>query len=207
MENTVILLFSFFSSLMLALNRDFQQKNEEATVILFIILFNIGMGMAIYYYMIKRNNSKGSEQTQKLRLLVSSHLLELKNKMLVKEEYETSTVYIKIRNIVRTLVKIETKENLNEEEWKLLTAQTDAKWNHIITHLKINYDLSVEEVKICCLYLADVPVKDVGHFVNGYARSTIQLKARAIVKKIGFPQGSLLKQALHSLSNELANVN
>ena len=62
---------------------------------------------------------------------------------------------------------------------------------------------SGEEIQICCLYLAEIPVKYIGHFVKGYARSTIQLKARDIIQKMKAPQGSLLKKELFSLSQEL----
>lgn len=80
---------------------------------------------------------------------------------------------------------------------------TDAKWNGIITYLNAVYILSAEEIQICCLYLADVPVKHIGHFIRGYARSTVQLKAREILAKMGASSGSLLKDVLFSLSEEL----
>lgn len=206
MKNIVALLLSSPCLLIQTSNKNSQQKFEEIAIVLFIILFNIIIGTIIYYYIKRKNVYQNAEHTKKLQSLANPHLFELKDKMIKKEVYETSSVYLKVKNIVRTLIKVDTKENLNEEEWKVLTAQTDIKWNHIITYLKMNFGLSPEEVKICCLYLGDVPVKHVGHFVNGYARSTIQLKAREIIIKIGAPPGSLLKEVLLSLSNELANV-
>lgn len=80
---------------------------------------------------------------------------------------------------------------------------TDEKWNGILTYLNITYSLSAEDIQICCLYLAEIPVKYLGHFIKGYARSTIQLKARDIIQKIGVPQGCLLKDVLFSLSDKL----
>ena len=46
-------------------------------------------------------------------------------------------------------------------------------------------------------------VKHIGHFIRGYARSTVQLKAREILAKMGASSGSLLKDVLFSLSEEL----
>ena len=91
----------------------------------------------------------------------------------------------------------------NEEEWQHLIVLTNIKWNGIITHLNTKYNLSGEEIQICCLYLAEIPVKHIGHFIKGYARSTVQLKAKNLLQKIKAPKGKLLKDVLLSLSQEL----
>ena len=64
-----------------------------------------------------------------------------------QEEYKTSALYIKVSRITKDLQKVETKENLNEEEWSQFTALTNAGWYGIITYLDERYNLSAEEIR------------------------------------------------------------
>lgn len=98
-----------------------------------------------------------------------------------QEEYKTSALYIKVSRITKDLQKVETKENLNEEEWSQFTALTNAGWYGIITYLDERYNLSAEEIRICCLYLAQVPVIHMGHFLHIQSRSTIQARTKNIL--------------------------
>lgn len=117
-----------------------------------------------------------------------------------QEEYKTSALYIKVSRITKDLQKVETKENLNEEEWSQFTALTNAGWYGIITYLDERYNLSAEEIRICCLYLAQVPVIHMGHFLHIQSRSTIQARTKNILLKMGAPQGLSLKNVLFSLA-------
>ena len=47
-----------------------------------------------------------------------------------------------------------------------------------ITYLDERYNLSAEEIRICCLYLAQVPVIHMGHFLHIQSRSTIQARTK-----------------------------
>lgn len=183
-------------------NERYWKQYIYIVIILALIVFIIGSVIIVYYIRQSRMRQLEDEQ-RKQKLKVEVDLLTLKKQALIKGEYESSTSYIKLKNIARTLIKVETKDNLSEEEWQQLIIMTDAKWNGIITYLNTKYNLSAEEIQICCLYLAGIAVSYMGHFVKGYARSTIQLKARDIIKKIGAPQGRLLKDVLVSLSQEL----
>ena len=75
-----------------------------------------------------------------------------------QEEYKTSALYAKVSRITKELQKVETKENLNEKEWSQFIALTNAGWYGIITYLDERYNLSAEEIRICCLYLVEVKV-------------------------------------------------
>lgn len=183
-------------------NERYWKQYIYIVIILALIVFIVGSVIIVYYIKQSRKRQLEDEQ-RKQKLKVEVDLLTLKKQALIKGEYESSTSYIKLKNIARTLIKVETKDNLSEEEWQQLIIMTDAKWNGIITYLNTKYNLSAEEIQICCLYLAGIAVSYMGHFVKGYARSTIQLKARDIIKKIGAPQGRLLKDVLVSLSQEL----
>lgn len=124
-----------------------------------------------------------------------------------QEEYKTSALYIKVSRITKDLQKVETKENLNEEEWSQFTALTNAGWYGIITYLDERYNLSAEEIRICCLYLAQVPVIHMGHFFHIQSRSTIQARTKNILLKMGAPQGLSLKNVLFSLAEQLKSSN
>lgn len=187
-----------------------ERKNNEHTQRLYIystiifVLFLLCTGGFVTLKYIKRSRKQQiNEEIQKQKLQIELNSLTSKRQALIKEEYESSVVYIKLKNIARILAKVETNENLNEVEWQQLIVMTDEKWNGILIYLNITYSLSAEDIQICCLYLAGIPVKYIGHFIKGYARSTIQLKARDIIQKIGAPKGCLLKNVLFSLSDEL----
>lgn len=124
-----------------------------------------------------------------------------------QEEYKTYALYIKVSRITKDLQKVETKENLNEEEWSQFTALTNAGWYGIITYLDERYNLSAEEIRICCLYLAQVPVIHMGHFLHIQSRSTIQARTKNILLKMGAPQGLSLKNVLFSLAEQLKSSN
>lgn len=117
--------------------------------------------------------------------------------------YKTSTLYTKVSRIAKDLPKVETEENLNEEEWSQFIALTNAGWYGIITYLDEKYNLSAEEIRICCLYLAQVPVMHMGHFLHIQSRTTVQTKSKDILLKMKAPQGLSLKNALFSLAEQL----
>ncbi len=182
-------------------NEEFRKQYNS--IIIFALSFLIIVAVVLVYYIKRSQKRQFSEGIQKKELQTEVDLLIFRKRVLVREEYKNSIVYAKLKSIAHTLIKVETDENLSEEEWQQLVVMTDENWNGIITYLNAVYGLSTEEIHICCLYLAEIPVKYVGHFINGYARSTIQLKARDIIQKIGASQGSLLKNVLLSLSQKL----
>lgn len=183
-------------------NQNAHNKDVYSIVVLFFIVLSACFLIVLKY--VKRDRKHQiNEEIKKQKLQVDVDFLMSRKQALLKEEYENSVIYIRLKNITRTLGKIETKENINEEDWRKLIALTDLKWNGIITYLNTAYCLSAEDIQICCLYLAEIPVKHIGHFIKGYARSTIQLKARDITHKIGASQGSLLKSVLLALSEKL----
>ena len=133
--------------------------------------------------------------------------LAAKKKAYKEEEYKTSTLYAKVSRIAKERQKVETRENLDEEEWSRFITLTNAGWYGILTCLNEKYNLSAEEIRICCLYLAQVPVMHMGHFLHIQSRSTVQGKAKEILLKIDAAQGVSLKSALFSLAERLKSSN
>ena len=93
------------------------------------------------------------------------------------------------------------------QAWSQIIALTNAGWYGIITYLDERYNLSAEEIRICCLYLAQVPVIHMGHFLHIQSRSTIQARTKNILLKMGAPQGLSLKNVLFSLAEQLKSSN
>ncbi len=160
---------------------------------------------------IAQANSKKQELAEKERenatLQEKVSRLAVKKQVHKEEEYKTSTLYTKVSRIAKELQKVETKENLNEEEWSRFTTLTNAGWYGIVTYLDEKYNLSAEEIRICCLYLAQVPVMHMGHFLHIQSRSTVQTRTKNILLKIEAPQGLSLKNALFSLAEQLKSSN
>ena len=68
-----------------------------------------------------------------------------------QEEYKTSALYIKVSRITKDLQKVETKENLNEEEWSQFTALTNAGWSRFSGD-KVSED---NEIPVSAILLPD----------------------------------------------------
>ena len=156
---------------------------------------------------LRRNQELAEKERENATLQEKVSQLVVKKPTHRQEEYKTSALYIKVSRITKDLQKVETKENLNEEEWSQFTALTNAGWYGIITYLDERYNLSAEEIRICCLYLAQVPVIHMGHFLHIQSRSTIQARTKNILLKMGAPQGLSLKNVLFSLAEQLKSSN
>lgn len=160
---------------------------------------------------ITQANLKKQELAEKeqgnIPLQEKNNQLTLGKQAYTENGYKTSTLYTKVSRIAKDLPKVETEENLNEEEWSQFIALTNAGWHGIITYLDEKYNLSAEEIRICCLYLAQVPVMHMGHFLHIQSRTTVQTKSKDILLKMKAPQGLSLKNALFSLAEQLKNSN
>lgn len=119
---------------------------------------------------------------------------------LIEEQWEASEVYQKLWHIVE-LVKQNpfTKENLDATDWQQLLVYADQRHHNIATTLRSKYHLSEDELHISVLMLFGVPVSQIGHFVHGYTRNTIQLKARQIPLRAGAKKGTLLRDWLQEV--------
>ena len=79
---------------------------------------------------------------------------------------------------------------MEEDDWKQLVAETDRRCNGITLKLYSQYNLSQEEVHLCCLFLSNLSVSHFGYLLN-YQRDTIYKKANRIVeKRMGFAHGT-----------------
>lgn len=131
-----------------------------------------------------------------------SHSSDLSQRTDIDLELCTNT-YTKLLRISRQLSKVEIEENISVAEWNLLKLYIDWKHKGVLSFIERKYALTDEEIQICTLYVAEVPVTHMGHFIGNYARSTIQLKAKNISEKIGGSSGEILKHRLNQITSKL----
>ena len=88
---------------------------------------------------------------------------------------------------------------MEKEDWLQLIAETDRCWNNITLRLQSEYDLTEEEIHLCCLYLTNLPIKHLGYLLN-CTRDAIYKKANRILEqKMGLShKETSLKETLKS---------
>lgn len=136
----------------------------------------------IFYFKKKHLQHKAEKKEWEEKLQAEIAQANLRKQELA-EKYKTSMLYLKVSRIAKDLSQKEAEENLDEEEWNQFIVLTNIGWHGIITCLDEKRHLSAEEIKICCLYLAQVPVMHMGHFLHIQSRSTVQAKSKDILLK------------------------
>lgn len=85
-------------------NERYWKQYIYIVIILALIVFIVGSVIIVYYIKQSRKRQLEDEQ-RKQKLKVEVDLLTLKKQALIKGEYESSTSYIKLKNIARTLIR------------------------------------------------------------------------------------------------------
>ena len=127
-------------------------------------------------------------------------ILERKRNTLMKDAYQHSQVYDKMQRIIRCCrTSGNSDERLTEEDWKQLVAETDMRWGNITLRLQEKYDLTVDDIHVCCLYLTDFSTSHL-RFLLGCSRDSVYRKGYNILeKKIGISRkASSLRNFLKS---------
>lgn len=163
----------------------------------FLFLF-IGIVAVCILFILKRTKTKTvrlvkeKERLSELQDIMQQQNAELKalhheRDILLKNTTKYSAVVDKMKRIVQDYKEFTASEEVMEkEDWLQLVAETDRRWNKIILKLQSKYNLSEEEIYLCCLYLTDMPVSHFGYLLN-CTRDAIYKKANRIVEqKMGF---------------------
>ncbi|MEL5893357.1 hypothetical protein AAE250_07600 [Bacteroides sp. GD17] len=119
------------------------------------------------------------------RRVLHKELVEMNKQRvaLAREALEHLDVYAKVQRIINDYkVKDYSKESLSKEEWLKLIAEIDK--DGIITQLGIRYNLSENEVHLCCLSLMNLSLIDKARAMH-YKRTTIYRKEKDILEKMG----------------------
>lgn len=125
------------------------------------------------------------EKRQQLRQELDT--LQKERDALAQVVFEHSKVSTKIERIINSYKAYDkSDEQLSEEDWKCLIAETDMRWNRVITRLNAEYKLSKTEVHLCCLFLTDLPIANLPYIIQ-IARNSIYRKEKEIRKKIDCP--------------------
>lgn len=143
-----------------------------------------------------------TEQKEKLRNELQT--LNKERQSLLNSTQKYSVVELKMKRIIQDYKERDKSElHMEEDDWKQLVAETDRRCNEITLRLHSQYNLSQEEVHLCCLFLSDLSISHFGYLLN-YQRDTIYKKANRIVeKKMGFAHGTT---SLQKVLKELCQV-
>lgn len=122
-------------------------------------------------------------QAEKKTLKEELHTLKTERQALLKEAYEHSEVYVKMNRIIQSYKKTDkSNEHFDEEDWRQLIAETDTRWNNITIRLATKYPLSLDEIYLCCLYLADIPTSHF-RYIMECSRDAIYKKTKRILEQ------------------------
>lgn len=126
-------------------------------------------------------------EMQKQTLCIELNELNRERSILLKEAFDSSNIHAKIERIISSYKKYaKSEEYMEKEDWLQLIAETDLCWNNITLQLQSKYNLSQEEIYLCCLYLSDFSVSHFGYLLN-CTRDAIYKKANRILEqKMGF---------------------
>ena len=126
--------------------------------------------------------------------------LECKRNALLKDAYDRSDIYAKMQRIIREHLRNgRSGAELTEEDWLQLVAETDHRWKNITLRLQEKYDLTQKEIRVCCLYLTDLPISHLQYLLR-CSRDSVYRKGYDILeKKIGLSRSDIsLKDFLRS---------
>ncbi|WP_370794968.1 tetratricopeptide repeat protein [Bacteroides stercorirosoris] len=140
-----------------------------------------------------------ADEEKKQQLQQELNAFQQERNALAKEVFEHSKVSAKMERIINSYKTCDkSDEQLSEEDWKCLIAETDMRWNKVITRLSAQYKLSKTEIHLCSLFLTDFPIANLAYIIQ-LTRNTIYRKEREIKKKIGCPSDiSKLKDFLEN---------
>lgn len=140
---------------------------------------------------------KEEDEKQKLFLKAELEELHLERTALLQDNYLRADVIAKMKSIISAYKKFDkSNEVMLEEDWQQLIIETDQRWNNITLKLHTKYDLSQDEIYLCCLYLTDFPINSFGYLL-GCTRDCIYKKANRIVEqKMGYPHKAVVLQEI-----------
>lgn len=124
-----------------------------------------------------------NNQAEKQNLNEELNILKTERQALLKEAYEHSEVYVKMKRIIQSYKKTDkSTESFDEEDWRQLIAETDMRWNNITLRLATKYPLSLDEIYLCCLHLTDIPTSHF-RYIMECSRDAIYKKSKKILEQ------------------------
>lgn len=152
-------------------------------------LIVIGIGIVVASFQIKR------KKKQSLQIET-----EIPDEVEI-DKLEQSDVFKKIDRIILSYKDNDrSDEAMLREDWLQLISNTDMCWNNITRKLISEFNLTEDEIHLCCLYLTDLPVSHFCHLLN-CTRDTVYKKANRILEqKMGLSRKETsLKEVLKKL--------
>lgn len=118
-----------------------------------------------------------------------------------EEILEQSDVYKKMKRIIQSYKTNDSSaEIMHKDDWRQLITETDKCWGNITSTLQSRHGLTEDEIRLCCLYLTDLPTSHLGYVLN-CTRDTVYKRAdRILEQRMGFAhKEASLKNVLKEL--------
>ena len=129
------------------------------------------------------SHQMNEEQREKLKIELDEMIL--KRSALVKEAFQHSPLYEKMKAIIKDYQdKDESDKKISDREWQEFVVEMDMQWNNAITDLCAKYQLSKEELHLVCLSLAGFPFSHLEYLLH-LSRKTLYRKKNALLKRVG----------------------
>jgi len=131
----------------------------------------------------KKLEQLNSQNIQKESLKKELDELITKRNALTKDAYEHSGIHFKMKQIIQECRKQDKSEySLDDNDWQQLIAETDIRWENITLRLREHYNLTEEDIRICCLYLTDFPTSHLQYILQ-CSRDSVYRKGYVILEE------------------------
>jgi len=185
------------------------QQNSNATKnplsSFFITFFIIVAGVFTFYALraIFKSNKNTTKQQETIKAEVQH--LQAKRQALQKEASARSDVMLKIGRILQShKLYGESEEQLTEEDWQQFILETDKQWKDITLKLQTDYQLTKDEIRLCSLYLTDLPTSHFGELMQTSRDATYKRAKRIMKQRLGISDKSNLRVILRQMTSSIA---
>ena len=167
-----------------------KHNTQSISLILSIAIPFIGISAIVILVLFRR---KRQSTTHPIAAYIPEEIHE--------EIFELSDVYKKMKRIIQSYKTNDSSaEMMYKDDWRQLITETDKCWGNITSILQSRYRVTEDEIRLCCLYLTDLPTSHLGYILN-CTRDAVYKKAdRILEQRMGFAhKEASLKDVLKKL--------
>lgn len=167
-----------------------------------MLIFVVLICFYILYTLLARQRKNHSIADQQQVIEAEVQRLHATRQILQKEASSRSGVMLKINRILQDFKRFgESKEQLTEEDWQQFILETDKQWNNITLKLQTNYQLTKEEIRICCLYLTEIPSSHFGELMLTSRDTTYKRVKRIMGQRLKITEKNNFREVLRQMAS------
>ncbi|MDO4186321.1 MAG: hypothetical protein Q4D30_07550 [Bacteroidales bacterium] len=178
-------------------------KNSSSPFL--ITFFIIILCFCVLYVL--RTIYKNKKDTTKQHETIKAEIqhLQAKRSALQKEASARSEVMLKINRILQSHKQFgESEEQLTDEDWQEFILDIDKQWNDITLKLQTDFQLTKDEIRLCSLYLTDLPTSHFGEIMQTSRDATYKRAKRILEQRMGISDKKNLREVLRELALSIA---